>query len=41
MGGVTKKGGIKIVTNDDKGGGGVKNLEKYGDVICGSPLAKR
>ena len=21
-----------------RGGGGVKNLEKHGDVICGSPL---
>ena len=33
-----KRGGLKIVTDNDKGGGGVKNLEKSSDIICGRPL---
>ena len=35
------RGGSEIMTHDDKGGGGVKNCQNGGDVICGWPLRRR
>ena len=32
------RGGVQILTNADMGGGGVKKLQKYADVICERPL---
>ena len=32
------QGGVQILTNADMGGGGVKKLQKYADVICERPL---
>ena len=32
------RGGVQCLTNADKGGGGVKKVQKYADVICEWPL---
>ena len=31
-------GVLELMTNDDRGEGGVKNCQNGGDVICGCPL---